>query len=158
MTTDLGTYLNDHLAGSSVGTELARRLSEEHAGAPDGPALAELTAAIEQDRDTLAGLMERLGVERSVVKQAGGWVAEKLTRVKLSDKVTGSVGLRQLLEFETLAMGVQGKRALWLALREVREHHPELAATDLDALVLRADEQVHRLEELRLAATRAALQ
>ncbi len=148
----LGTYLNDHLAGASAGAELAKKISQKYAETPDGPALAELASAIEQDRQALAELMAELGIERSTFKQAAGWLTEKLTRVKLSDKLTGSTDLKRLLEFETLSLGVEGKHCLWRALGRVSDRHPELAATDLDALAKRAADQRARLEQLRLDA------
>lgn len=154
---ELGTYLNDHLAGAATGVELAKKISEEHAGAQYGSSLAELAQDIDQDRATLAELMERLNISRSAVKQAGGWVSEKLTRVKFSDRLIGSADLKWLMEFEMLALGVEGKLSLWRSLRQVRDRHPELAATDLDTLVQRAESQWARLEELRLDAASKAL-
>lgn len=152
----LATYLNDHLAGSSAGHELAKKISEEYADTPDGATLAELSANIEQDRQTLAELMDRLGIERSAFKQAAGWITEKLTRVKLSDQLTGSVDLKRLLELETLSLGVEGKASLWRSLRQVGDRYPELGATDLDALAKRAEDQRSRLEALRLDAASKA--
>lgn len=64
--------------------------------------------------------------------------------------------LKQLLEFETLSLGIEGKRSLWRALREVREAYPELIETDLDGLVERAEHQRSMLEDHRLAAARRA--
>lgn len=153
----LGIYLNDHLAGAATGTELANKLSEENAGTRYGSLLAELATEIDHDRATLAELMERLNIERSTVKQAAGWISEKLTRMKFSDLVTGSADLKRLLEFETLSLGIEGKRSMWRSLRQVRDHHPELAATDLDALAKRAEDQRARLEEHRLDAASKAL-
>ncbi|MGH3888445.1 MAG: hypothetical protein ACRDSZ_18095 [Pseudonocardiaceae bacterium] len=153
----LGTYLNDHLAGSSTGAELAKKISEENAGTRYGSVLAELATEIDQDRATLAELMQRLNIERSAVKQAAGWITEKLTRVKFSDSLTGSADLKRLLEFETLSLGIAGKLALWRALGQVIDRYPELAATDFDALAKRAEDQRSRLEELRLDAASKAL-
>jgi hypothetical protein len=153
----LGTYLNDHLAGAATGSELAKKLSEENAGGRYGSFLAELATDIEQDRLTLAELMDRLNIERSTVKQAAGWISEKLTRVKFSESVTGSADLKRLLEFETLSLGIEGKQAMWRSLRQVSDRYPELAAADLDALVKRAEAQRSGLEEHRLDAASKAL-
>jgi len=152
----LGIYLNDHLAGSFAGTELANKISEQYADTEFGPLLAELAGEIEQDRGTLAELMTKLGIEQSAVKQAAGWITEKLTRVKLSDAMTGSTALKRLLECETLSLGIEGKHSMWLSLREVRDRYPALAATDLDALAKRAEDQRSRLEQCRLEAASKA--
>ncbi len=153
----LGIYLNDHLAGSSSGVELAKKISEENSGTRYGSFLAELAREIDQDRATLVELMERLNIERSGVKQAAGWITEKLTRVKFSDRLTGSADLKRLLEFETLSLGIEGKQALWRSLRQVSDRYPELAATDFDALAKRADDQRARLEEHRRDVASRAL-
>jgi hypothetical protein len=153
----LGTYLNDHLAGASAGSELARKMSSENTGTPLGNYLAELARDIEQDRATLEDLMERLGIEKSPVKEAAGWFLEKLSRLKLSDSLTGSADLKLLLEFESLSLGVEGKLAMWRALQEVSTVFPELAATDLTGLAKRAEDQRATIEEQRLEVAGRAL-
>jgi hypothetical protein len=153
----LGIYLNDHLAGAATGTELAKKISEENVGTRYGSFLAELATEIERDRATLAELMEALNIERSGIKQAAGWISEKLTRVKLDERLIGSADLKRLLEFETLSLGIEGKQAMWRSLRQVSDRYPELAATDFDALIKRAEGQRSRLEEHRLDAASKAL-
>ena len=54
-------YLNDHLAGSIVGTELARRTRGENDGTPLGDFLAGLTREIEADRSELEATDGRAG-------------------------------------------------------------------------------------------------
>lgn len=156
-TKGLGTYLNDHLAGSVVGTELASKIGSEYADTPFGPFLSELAGAIEQDKAALEELMKRLGIRQNPVKQAGSWLGEKVTRLKLSETMTGGPRLKQLLEFETLSLGIEGKLSMWRALVEVSPAYPELAATDLGSLVKRAEKQRADLEVRRLQVATAAL-
>jgi hypothetical protein len=54
-------------------------------------------------------------------------------------------------------MGIQGKRAMWRALRVVVHKHPSLYGLDLDLLERRAVEQHDRVEEWRLEEARAIL-
>jgi len=62
----LAIYLNDHLAGATAGVELARRLRASNEDDPEfGPALAEVCAEIEADRETLKTVMDRLGWARA---------------------------------------------------------------------------------------------
>src|SRR5918998_2479726 len=84
----LETYLNDHLAGAAGGSELANKISSEYAGTQFGPFLAELARDIDQDKATLEELMERLGNQESVIKQGGSWVAEKVSKLQLGDRIT----------------------------------------------------------------------
>jgi hypothetical protein len=147
----LGHYLNDHLAGAVAGCDLAEQIEAGQAGTPLGESMSELVADIKADRITLETLMEQLGVDKSRLKQTGGWVAEKLTKVRFSDTVTGSEALSRLMQLEMLCVGVEGKRALWRALQAVAGSQPS-GILDLDGLVHRAQDQIDRLERHRLTA------
>jgi hypothetical protein len=100
--------------------------------------------------------MARVGSKENPLKKAGAWLAEKAGRVKLGG--TDKPGeLARLEVLETLAMGMQGRRALWRALRVVANKHPVLRGLDLDLLERRAVEQHDRVEEWRLEAAREVL-
>lgn len=153
----LGTYLNDHFAGASAGSALAQKISSENTGTEYGSFLSELAREVEQDRATLEDLINKLGIEKNPIKEATGWILEKVSRIKLSDTLTGSEDLKRLLEFETLSLGIEGKLVMWRSLKEVGDSYPELASADLDNLVKRAENQRATLEEYRLQVARRAL-
>ena len=149
-------YLQDHLAGSTAGVNLARRCAAGTAGTPAGRTLAEVATEIEADRDELKRLMADLGVAGSRLKNAAAWLAERADRLKPNGRMRGEPALQRLHELETLSLGIAGKRALWEALRVA----PEVAAAghlDLDALAERARSQRERVEAERLAFARTAL-
>ena len=112
-----------------------------------------LRADIEQDRDTLIAVMERVGSEPQTVKQLGGRVGGR-PRVKSSERVTGSPALSRLLKTEALALGIEGQAAGWGALRAAGDDR--LDEVDFDALIARAHDQRSRLEPHRLGAASAA--
>jgi hypothetical protein len=151
----LGVYLNDHLAGATSGVELVEKLRANNQGTPLGAVLSSLAGEIKEDRTILVGLMERLGIDKSTVKQAAGWGFEKLSRLKMNERLTGSSELTRLLEIETLSLGIEGKLLMWQALREAAEADARLAATDFDRLIDRARQQRETLEPHRLAAVKA---
>jgi hypothetical protein len=153
----MDVYLNDHLGGATLGANLADQIADHAEGTPLAEAMTRLHAEIEEDRETLLDLMERLDVRRNPVKQATGWLAEAASRLKFSGVSSGDSDHGIFMALESMALGVQGKLSLWRALREVRADHPPLAATDLDALIARAEEQYATLERERLAAARRAL-
>jgi hypothetical protein len=153
----LPIYLNDHLAGATAGLELARRTARENDGTPLGDFLRELAGEIAEDRQTLVQLMERLGIRRSGPKVAAGWVMEKVGRLKLNGQLTGYSPLSRLVELEGLSTGIEGKRALWVALAEIADRDVRLDEAELRALADRAASQRERLEPYRLAAAREAL-
>jgi hypothetical protein len=152
----LGVYLTDHLAGAAAGVELAERLHGENEGTPFGKVLAELAEEIKRDRATLETLIGKLGIERNPVKQAVGWSLEKLSRLRLNERLTGSEDLTRLLETETLSLGIEGKLLMWRALKEVAEADERLGETDYDQLIVRAREQRETLEPYRTEAAAKA--
>src|SRR4029453_16357907 len=60
----LAVYLNDHLAGSAAGVELAEKLRDNNQGTELGKAMVALHHDITEDRETLKELMRHLDVER----------------------------------------------------------------------------------------------
>lgn len=148
----LDVYLNDHLAGSRFGADLANRLAQRMGGTT----MYTLADEIEEDRDTLQQLMDRLGTQRNPVKEATTWIAEKLSHVKLSGLSAGDRDFGLFMALETLSLGVEGKAALWVALADVRDRYPALGDVDLEALRERAAGQRRVVEAERAAAARRA--
>jgi hypothetical protein len=153
----LNTYLNDHLAGATLGVDHARQLEEAFAGTDFGIEMSRLAQEIEEDRETLIGLMERLDAPRDPVKKATAWVAEKAGRLKFSGLTSRDRELGSYLALETMSLGVAGKLSLWTALAEVAPEYPQIAAMDLARLIERARGQRAALERERLVAARRAL-
>ena len=149
----IATYLNDHLAGSAAGIALVKKMCSSYEGTEFGLLLDSLQRDIEADRAALEQVMETLGVRPDTVKQAGGWMLEKLSRVKLDERITRDEDLTRLMETEALSLGIEGKLAGWRSLEQLSEGD---LGVDLDALVERAREQRARLEPFRLDAARRA--
>jgi hypothetical protein len=153
----LDIYLNDHLGGAMLGSDLAGQIRDGNEGTPLGDVMTRIAAEIEEDREVLLGLMDALDVSRNPVKQATGWLAGKASRVKFSGASSGDSEQGLFMALESLRLGVAGKRCLWLALRQVRERHPPLGSIDVDALIARAEAQEQELERERMAAGARAL-
>jgi len=151
----ISIYLRDHLAGARAGIELARRVRGSNDGTAYAGELAGICTEIEQDRDTLIEIADRLGVGRDPVKESSAWVAEKMGRLKLNGRLTGYSPLSRLLELEGLIMGVTGKLELWRSLRAAGDER--LADLDLKKLIGRAEHQRRRLDELHDRAAAEAL-
>jgi hypothetical protein len=152
----LATYLNDHLLGATLGTELARRAAGENEGSELGEFLAELAREIDDDRETLLAVMGELGVKADRLKVAAGWSAEKLGRLKPNAQLRGYSPLSPLVELEGLLIGIQGKLAMWRALAQVAEE-VGLGRPRMEALAERAERQQADVERHRLEAARRAL-
>ena len=146
----LSIYLNDHLAGSTAGLQLARSIARSH------PELRELAAEIEEDRETLLDLMRRLGIGEDRVKVAIGWVAEKAGRLKLSGDLVGDTPLNRLEKLEAMSLGVEGKLGMWEALQRTHDGDPRLGPISLERLVERPRAQREQLERERLRVAERA--
>lgn len=153
----MDVYLNDHLAGAMLGSELAEQIRARHEGDPLGAVMTPLAREIEEDRERLVDLMDRMDVRRNPIKQATGWLAEKTSRAKFSGMGSGEPDQSAFMALESLTLGVEGKASLWRALTEVQSQYPALIATDLLELIARADRQHELLERERLAAGAYAL-
>jgi hypothetical protein len=151
----LGIYLGDHYAGSVAAVQLARRAAQSNRGTRHGEVLARLAAEIEEDREALRLIMQRLGIRPDPAKAAVAWSAEKLGRLKLNGQLTGYSPLSRLEELEILSLGVEGKLGMWRVLKRTLDHG--IPEPDFDTLIKRALSQRRRLERQRLDAAEEAL-
>lgn len=154
----MDVYLNDHLAGAMLGSDLAEQLKESNEGTPLGDLMATLAPKIEADRQTLIDLIDRMGTSKNPVKQATTWLAEKASRAKFSGATSGEAELGTFMAVETLTLGVEGKASLWKALKEVKDKYGPLQSMNLDGLIESAQAQHDALEGERIAAAARALE
>ena len=148
----LSVYLNDHLAGATAGTQLARRSAAAQRDPAKRRALRALADEIDQDRQALIDIMTTLGVPVRGYKAWAGWLAEKAGRLKLNGSLLARSPLSDLIELEMMRLGVEGKAAGWQTLRTLAGERTELDPARLDRLLDRAKDQSARLEELRTDA------
>jgi hypothetical protein len=113
----LGIYLNDHLAGATGGTQLARRAAGGAGGTSASGDLRRFAAEVAQDRATLLQIMAALGLPVRHYKVYAAWIGEKAGRLKFNGHLTSRSPLSSLEELEMLRLGVEGKAAGWRTLR-----------------------------------------
>jgi hypothetical protein len=115
MSDPLVAYLNDHLGGAEVAVQVLEAMRDQH----DHPRYREFAGAllpeIQADDAKLRSIAETIGPGPSAIKQAGGWLLEKLARFKLGH--TGSSNFEMFESLELLAVGIHGKQCLWRALK-----------------------------------------
>jgi hypothetical protein len=153
----LAAYLNDHFAGSVMAVDLLAQLESSHAGTQIARVLSELRGDIEADRRELKSLMDRLHITESRPRKATVWLTAKLAEIKLNIEDEGSGPLRLLESVEAVALGIDGKLALWRSLSAAAEIDAELRGVDYERLAQRAEKQRQRAEKVRLSAAKAAL-
>ena len=148
----IGIYLNDHLAGATLGTELAWRSAAAVVGTAAAGDLRRLAADVAGDRATLLKIMATLGVPVRHYKAYAAWIGEKAGRLKFNGHLISRSPLSSLEELEMLRLGVEGKAAGWRTLRVLADQDSRLDPVQLDELIARAQRQAEVLEELRIRA------
>ena len=141
----LAIYLQDHHAAGVAGTRLARRIANARATTND---LSEVASEIHEDLASLETIMGTLGVDPDGTKDALARIGERLGRLKPNGRLRGRSPLSDVVELETLLVGITGKRALWLSLRASAAAPRDV----LDRLIERAERQRTAVEEARLQA------
>jgi hypothetical protein len=153
----LSRYLNDHLAGSSGALLLIQDICENHDIPEAIEFFRDLKRKVSDDRALLEDLLKRIEREPSLLMKAAGGVAARVGGLKLMwEKVEpGQLGMFEALEL--LAIGIQGKRLLWLALSEISLWFEEWEGIDFRQLELEAIEQRDGVEAWRTEAASDAL-
>jgi hypothetical protein len=153
MSDRLSTYLHDHLAGSHFAIELLSTLTDQYKDEPLGAFARALGVDVKNDQDTLQLVIEQVGKTALDLKEAAGWLMEKVSRLKLRRDESGE-GLGTFEALEILTLGIRGKAALWSALAVIREVDPRVPACDFDKLIARAEDQFALVETQRLLLVR----
>jgi hypothetical protein len=152
----LRIFMQDHLAASTAGLELARRAYGANKGTTYGDALSRIADEIEEDRRALAEMLTDLGFKPDRVKILGAWTGEKVGRLKLNGQLKGYSPLSRVEELEALIAGINAKLSLWRIVLEVAKEEPRLDADRIQRLIERGEEQLETVEDLRTRAARAA--
>ena len=148
MNDPLATYLHDHLAGSHFAIKLLDSLHDQYKGEELGHFALALCAEVKRDQDTLQQIIDHVGKSTLDLTEVVGWVGEKASQFKLQyDDSSGGLGTFEALE--TLALGIQGKLALWQALPLIRDVDARVPSEDFGRLAVRADEQYTSVENRR---------
>jgi len=154
----LRIYLNDHMAGSTAGIELARRARAENQGTPVGDYLGALVSELEEERSTLEGVMNTLKLKRDYVKSGLAWLGEKAGRLKLNGTLLSYSPLSRVVELEALCLDAEGRLSMWRTMKRLARKDERLERFDFTTLISRAEHQRRTLERMRQQATDEAFQ
>jgi hypothetical protein len=153
----IAIYLQDHLAGAVLGSELAKRALSNNRGTELGTYLEEtLLPAVLEDKKALEDIMALFEVSPSAPKNALSWSGEKLGRLKLNGSLRQYSPLSRVIDLEGLVLGVRGKLSMWENLQALVASEPALSSVDFDRLIARAEAQLNALKEHKVAAARRA--
>jgi hypothetical protein len=152
----LRRYLEDHLAGSVAALQLMETLADHARGRPLEQKLRGLHYEVIEEQERLKAILARLDGEESSLKRATAWLTEKLHRGRLALVERADPALALLEGLESLALGLQGKLALYRALEDIAPDEPRLGGYPFAALQARTMIQHAMVEQERMAAARAA--
>ncbi len=151
----LGNYLNDHLAGAEIGLRTAERLAPQLGGEAER-FLQGMCTAIEEERELLRDVLDRLGLTDSLLKRSVGVAGAALGAMR--DAIPIGDAPTVLEDVELLAIGVWGKRLLWGTLARVAAHDDRFANVPVDRLAARAEAQERTLLGIRADQIVASLE
>jgi hypothetical protein len=152
----LTTYMKDHFAGSVAAMELLNHLISSDPENSHEQFFVRLRNEVGEDQEVLQGLLHDLDSSDGALRNTTAFLSEKLARVKLLLEDPAGGQLARLEKLEALALGIEGKRALWRALLAIAQEIPAFHRVDFGRLEQRADDQRKRLEVRRIEAAREA--
>lgn len=155
-TEPLAVYLNDHLAGSAAGLTLMDDLASRVEGTALAPKLRALAAEVREDQQLLRETLDRLAAGERRVAQAAAWLGEKVSEKRLALAARNHPALGLLEGLESIALGLQGKLAIFRVLAELGALDPRLAGLPYGARADRTVLQHGMIEAERRAAAREA--
>jgi hypothetical protein len=155
MSEPLITYLNDHLGGAQIAIEVLKAMRDQHDDERFREFATALLPQIEADDRTLQSIAEKIASDSSGIKKAGGWLVEKLARLKLGH--TGSTDFEMFESIELLVLGIHGKQCLWKALQAASVLDARLQGCDFEYLIQRAQQQYAEVEHQRLDLAKSIL-
>ena len=152
----LKRYLQDHLAGSVAALQLMETLADHERGLPLEQKLRGLHYEVTEEQERLKAILARLEGQESSLKRAGRLVHREAAPRTPCARERSDPALARLEGLESLALGLQGKLALYRALEDVAPDEPRLGGYPFAALQARTLIQHAMVEQERMAAARTA--
>jgi hypothetical protein len=109
----LKTYMKDHHAGSVAALQLLDHLVSANLAKPQEAFFVALRREVSEDQESLERMLHDLHDSEGIIRSATAFVGEKLARVKLLLEDPSGSRLAYFEKLEALALGIEGKRALW---------------------------------------------
>jgi hypothetical protein len=130
---------------------LIQKLATSAEDAEEARFFHDLENKVEEDRALLKDLIGRLGQSSSNVLEAAGNITGAASRLKLMWEGMEPGHLGRFEAIEILALGIQGKRLLWVVLGELAPFVPEwqgikFADLELDAIAQRDAVEARRID------------
>lgn len=152
----IAVYLNDHLAGAAAGLSMMDDLAHRTEGTALAAKLRNLAGEVREDQQLLRDVLRRIAATERRSAQAAAWVTEKVSEGRFALAARNHPALALLEGLESLALGLQGKLALFRVLADIGPHDPRLAGLPFAAHADRTAAQHAMIEAERRTAAREA--
>lgn len=152
----LALYLNDHLAGSVAGLNLMDSLAAQTEGTALATRLRALADQVREDQQLVREVLDRLGAGERRLNQAAAWMTEKVSEGRLALTGRNHPALAVFEGLESIALGLQGKLALFRALAEIESHDTRLTGFPFAERAVRTATEHAMIEQERLAVAHEA--
>lgn len=150
------TYLNDHLGASVAGIELAQRCLSNNRGSELGGFLEHFLLVFQEEQLRIRKLLKRLNASESSVKKLGGWMLEKVGRLKLNNALFRYSDLSRLIELETLVAGLQAQSSMWRILEKYRSGDARFQGIDFSLAREQSEQMLEKMKEHHSLAAQQA--
>lgn len=153
----LQRYLSDHHASSAGALILIQDLIDRLEDGDEKEFLSGLKESVEFDQENLDILIGAAQLDTSLLHEMAGTLSAQVSRLKLAWEGLEPGRLGFMEAYEMLALGIQGKRMLWLVLAEIADWFPEWRNVDFSHLEKKASAQRDALEGRLVHAARGTL-
>jgi hypothetical protein len=152
----LVTYLNDHMAATIAGSELAKRCRSSNKENPLAEFLEKLILVLESQESLIKELIAALNATESISKKLAAWTAEKLGRFKLNDAILSYSDLSRVVELEGLVVILQGLSSMWQVLQTHCSNHPKFINMNIKEAAEAAANMLESTKQQHLKASERA--
>lgn len=148
---NLKIYLNDHLAASVAGIQMAKHCLKNSQDSALKKFLSDFLAQVTEEQKLLKKIVIYLKDTQSPLKRMGAWVFEKIAHLKLN-YLQSNAEVSRLLELEGLLAGVHAKLDMWRMVERLSISNPEFPQYPFKSLIERVEKQLLSLEKFCLKA------
>lgn len=148
---NLKIYLNDHLAASVAGIQMAKHCLKNSQDPVLSKFLSDFLKQVTEEQNLLKKIIIYLEDTQTPLKRMAAWIFEKMAHLKLN-YFQSNAEVSRLLELEGLLAGVHAKLDMWRVVERLSISSPQFPNYPYESLIERVKKQLRSLEKFCLNA------
>lgn len=148
---NLKVYLNDHLAASVAGIQMAKHCLKNSQDPDVSKFLSAFLTQVTEEQNLLKKIIIYLKDTQTPLKKMAAWIFEKMAHLKLN-YLQSNGEVTRLLELEGLLAGVHAKLDMWRMVERLSISNPQFVNYPYKSLIERVEKQLLSLEKFCLKA------